>query len=235
MRAAIIGAALLAGACSGGQAEEEGPGAQRSFEVAAFDRIELAGSHDVVVTVGGPPSVRAEGRERALDRLEIAVEGGRLQIRSRPRSGWLAFGSDRGVTVYVTVPTIAGVDVAGSGGVRVDRIEGASFDASLAGSGDLEVSRLRVEMANFGIAGSGNVRAAGAAGRTVVEIAGSGDVDLSGLRSRTAAVSVAGSGNVRLHAAESADVTLMGSGDVTVSGGARCNVDKHGSGDVHCG
>ena len=237
MRMAIIGAALLAGACGGGQAEErdDGPTVQRGFDVAAFERIALEGSHEVIVTVGAVPSVRAEGSERAIERLEVVVEDGELHIRSRRRSGWFSFGGHRGATVHVTVPALTGATVAGSGEISIPRVAGESFEGHIAGSGELEIAQMQVRSASFTIGGSGHVRAGGAADRTEVAIGGSGDVDLSGLRSRTAAVRIGGSGNARLHATETADVRVAGSGNVEVTGGARCSVEKHGSGNVTCG
>jgi hypothetical protein len=235
--AAIVPAALALGACASGDGKEGEGGAragQRSFAVGEFDRIVLAGSQEVIVTVGGPASVRAEGDERALERLEIEVDGGRLRIGSRRGGSWFG-GSRRGVTVHVTVPSLTGAELAGSGEMRIDRIEGNSFEGGLAGSGELEIGAVRVEQARFSIAGSGNIRAAGSAGQANVRIAGSGDADLSGLESRTAEVSVLGSGDAQLRATETAQVTVMGSGDVTIQGGARCSVEKRGSGDVHCG
>ena len=236
MRSVLMGAALLLGACtaSGHEGEARATGS-RSFDVGGFDRIALAGSYDVVVTVGAAVSVRAEGDARRLERLDIRVEDGQLRIGNRERRGW-SWGGDHGrVTVHVTVPALAAAAVAGSGDMRIDQIEGAAFTAAVAGSGDLDIAALRVDQASFSIAGSGNVRAAGAAARSEISIVGSGDADLERLESRTAAVTVMGSGDARLRATESASVALMGSGDVAVTGGARCSVDKHGSGDVRCG
>ncbi|HEV2865469.1 MAG TPA: head GIN domain-containing protein [Allosphingosinicella sp.] len=238
MRRAILGAVAILGACtasSGSDRHEARPTAQRSFEVAGFDSIELTGSHDVVVSVGAAPSVRAEGDAEALQLLEVEVEGGRLRIGSRNRGGWSWAGSAGRVTVHVTVPSLREAAVAGSGDVRIDRVEGPSFLAAIDGSGDLEVQTLRVEQATFSIAGSGNVRAAGAAGRAAISVAGSGDLDLTGLDTRAAEVRVMGAGDAQVRATQSASVTLMGSGDVTVTGGARCSIEKHGSGDVRCG
>ena len=232
----ILAAACSAGAQEGQSARGTGEVVQRNYEVGAFDAVALAGSHDVVVSVGGAPSVRAEGDAETLEQLEVRVEDGELTIGNRDRRRlWVSFGRNRRpATVYVTVPSLRAASVAGSGDMRVDRAEAGSFDASLAGSGDLQIDSLRAGRAEFSVAGSGNIRAAGAAQSSDVSIAGSGDVDLSGLETRTANVSVMGSGDVRLRATEAADVSIMGSGDVEVAGGARCSVSKHGSGDVRC-
>jgi hypothetical protein len=235
----MIGAALLAGvalgACStSGGAQASGVQGQRSFEVGAFETVELEGSHNVVVQVGPAPSVRAEGDTAALERLDIRVENGRLRIGTE-RSGWNLFRSGGRVTVYVTTPTLSGADIAGSGDVRVGPVQSQRFAGSIAGSGNLFLERLQAETAAFDIAGSGSVRAAGQARQASIDIAGSGDAELSGLQAQNAEVSIAGSGNVALHASERVSGEIMGSGDVSVTGGARCSITKLGSGDVSCG
>lgn len=239
MRAALILAATsLLGACNmsanaeGGQ-RDAGAVTQRSFDLAGFDSVSLAGPHDVIVKVGGAHSVRAEGGSEVLDRLEMKIDGRNLEIGTK-RGNW-SFRNAPKTTIYITMPAIRAAAIAGSGDMRIDRAEGQDFSAAIGGSGDIDVAALRVVEGNFSIAGSGNIRASGTAGRSKVSIAGSGDVDVSGVESRSANVSIVGSGNVRARAIETADVSIMGSGDVDISGSAKCSVNKMGSGGVRCG
>jgi hypothetical protein len=217
MRNAIILASVLAlGACGGAFAEtrDDGPAVQRGFNVGGFNSVALGGAHNVVVTVGGAPSVRAVGPAAALDRLDIRVENGALRIGSKREDHWnFGFRHD----------------------MRIDKVEGERFSAQIGGSGDMQIGQLRVGEAAFSVAGSGDVKAAGAAQRTQISIAGSGDVDLPNLESRRASISVVGSGDVRARVMEAADVSVMGSGDVIIGGGAKCSIHKMGSGDVRCG
>lgn len=236
---AVLMAACSAGAQpSGGEStaqggSEAGGQGQRSFQVGAFERVSLEGSHDVVVTVGGAPSVRAEGDAAALERLDIRVEDGNLKIGTQ-RGNW-SWRRHRGsVTVYVTAPSLNGASIGGSGDMRIDRVEAQRFAASTAGSGNMEIAALRAQRADFSIAGSGNIRAAGQAEEADLSIAGSGSLALDGLQTRRADVSVAGSGDVEIQASESVDASIVGSGDINVRGPARCSVSKMGSGDVNC-
>jgi hypothetical protein len=240
--AAILVSTLVLAACNlGAKAREsEGRGGgettQRTYELSGFDSIGLAGSQDVIVTVGGPHSVRAEGHSEVLERLELKVEGGTLKIGTRRASDWsIGWSRDRPkTTIYVTLPAIRSAAVAGSGDMRVDRVQGDRFEASIAGSGDIEIGQMQVDEAKFSVAGSGNIKAAGTAQRSAVSIAGSGDVDVGDVQVRTASASVAGSGDIRIHASETADISIIGSGDVEVRGSAKCNVSKRGSGEVRC-
>ena len=240
MRAALLSIVpLLLAACASDaeSAEQSGSSerADRSYQVAGFDAVTLAGPYDVVIVTGQQPSVRASGEADELDRLVVEVKDGELRIRPAKDRKW-NFGRDHGqVTVQVTVPTIRAATIGGSGDMRIDRVEGSEFAASIGGSGDMEIARMQVQRAEFSIAGSGGIRAAGTAESAEISVAGSGDIDVQGLEARTADVSIVGSGDVRTRATQTAKVSIMGSGDVSVAGGARCSVSKMGSGDVRCG
>lgn len=237
MRGAILIPALMLGACSMGEASESGgqPGT-RNFQVGAFDKISLTGSSNVVVTVGGAPSVRAEGDSKHLEKLEIIVENGVLQIGYKKGSWSFGWRKDHGpVTVHVSAPSLRGAEIAGSGDMRIDKVQGEAFAAEIAGSGEMQVAALAARAASISIAGNGDVSVAGTAETADISIAGNGDVRAGGLQVRRASVSIAGSGNVETRATESASVDIMGSGDVVVTGGAKCSVSKMGSGEVRCG
>jgi hypothetical protein len=213
----------------------EGQGTERRFNLGGFDTVSLAGPHDVIVTTGPAHSVRAEGDPETLDRLKIEVEGSNLKIGAE-RGSWSFGWKNVGKTIiHVSMPAIRGTAIAGSGDMRVDRVQSDRFTASIAGSGDLQIGSLKARDAKFSIAGSGNIRASGSAERADISVAGSGDVDLGSLETKAAGVSIVGSGDVRARAMEVADVSIMGSGDVTLSGSARCMVNKRGSGNVRCG
>ena len=204
---------------------------ERVYELADFDAIRLSGSHDVFVKTGATVSVRAEGAEKALDALDVAVSDGTLSIGSR-RSG--IFGVRRGgaVAVHVTVPGLRRASIAGSGEIRVDKVQGSSFEAAIAGSGDIRIDDMDVEDARFSIAGSGDVKACGRAQTAGMKIAGSGDGDLSQLLVEDAEIAIRGSGDVHAHATGSARVSIRGAGDVKLAGGATCTIDQAGSGRV---
>lgn len=238
---AILLSSLAVAACNmsaeAQQGERSAGGAvtQRSFDLAGFDAVSLAGSPDLIVNVGGGHSVRAEGDPEMLDRLDVRVEGGTLKVGYKKGDWSMNLGSRPKTRIFVTVPTLRAAALAGSGDIQVDRVQGDSFDASVAGSGDIAIAQMQVGTANFSIAGSGGITASGAAQTASASIAGSGDINAGSLQSRTASASVMGSGDVRIRATETANVSIMGSGDVLIGGSARCTVNKRGSGSVRCG
>jgi hypothetical protein len=244
MRAALpLTAALLLGACNMNADAREDKGSheniRRDFQIGAFQKVSLEGSHDVVVTTGGTPSVRAEGDKSAIDRLDIRVVNGELKIGSRrEQGGWswnMGTSHHNRVTIYVTAPAIDAATLAGSGDMKIDKAGGSDFNASVHGSGDMEIGNVQAVQAHFSSAGSGSIKAAGKAQQAWMSVAGSGDIVAGGLEIANATVSVVGSGDVTARATQTADVSIMGSGDVTLSGTAKCSIHKMGSGDVRCG
>lgn len=235
-------AACSAGAQSGsadaGAAQHKGPaataGAQanRDFQVAAFDRINLTGAANVVVTVGGQPTVRAEGDAALVERLEINVVGGELRIGMR-EGNWS--GSHRGVTVRVTVPSLQAAALAGAGDMNIDRIQGQSFAATIGGAGDLDIAQLRVGNASFTVSGAGNIRAVGGAQQANATLRGTGNLDLDAFEAADATVALTGTGSIELRATGTANVQLSGVGSVEIEGSARCTVARSGLGHVRCG
>ena len=231
--AAIV---LAAAGCNAARGEDTGPSVSRNYSVGAFDQIEVAGPYEVEVATGSGPSVRATGAEQSIERMVVEVEGSTLKIHPRKRKGFtIGWSKDRKVVLQVTVPSLRGAEVAGSGDIRIDKVSGDHFEGGIAGSGGLRLGQVQVNSLSLGIAGSGGANLGqGRAKRVEYEIAGSGDIDGGALAAEQASVSIAGSGKVVANASGTADVDIAGSGDVRVTGGAKCNVSKAGSGDVRC-
>lgn len=233
----LTASAIALAACNSsiGLAEERDAGAEtsRTYQVAAFDQIEVAGPYDVTVTTGGATAVAAKGGSALLDETEVVVEDNKLIIRPKKKNGF-RFGWKGGKAAFtVSTAALNGAAIAGSGDIDVDKA-GGDFRGKVAGSGSLKVAALNAGAAQMAIAGSGGISAAGSAQSIKVSIAGSGDVDAAGVAAKSADISIAGAGNVRANASDSANISIMGSGDVTVTGGAKCTTSKMGSGNVNC-
>jgi hypothetical protein len=234
MSATVFGIFALAACSSGGQAEGQ---ATDYAKLRDFTGVSAVGPDDVIVSVGKPFAVRADGDPRALATLRIRVEDGKLVIgREKGWHGWFGRDEDgKGAVIHVSMPAIRDATVAGSGNMRVDGAKTESLSLSLAGSGDLAVSAIAADRVKADIAGSGTMTLAGAGRDADLSIVGSGDVKAPSLSLGRASVSIAGSGSVEFRSDGPVSADLLGSGDVTVHGRAQCRVNALGSGEAHCG
>lgn len=239
MRILAILAALPLVACSNASADDNpgvagtGSGNSRSYAVADFTKVDLRGADDVEVRIGNGFTVRAEGDAEVLEYLKVEKDGDTLKVgrRDRVNFSW----GDKSAKIFITMPRIAAGSIAGSGDLRIDRVQGSEFEGETAGSGNIAIAALAVDKAEFDIAGSGGVQAVGTAKTVKVDIAGSGGVQGGKLQASGADVSIAGSGSVTLAVTGNAKVTIMGSGSVDLGSKARCSTTKMGSGTVRCG
>lgn len=212
-----------------------GPITTRDFALTGFTGIDVAGPDDVTVRRGDAFSISARGRQEALDRLEIKLDGSTLVV-GRKRTGFSFSSSDEDdVDIAITLPKLDAVRLTGSGSIEADTVDGDAVKAVLTGSGDMKVAKLNGRTAKITLSGSGDIEIGGgkiASGD--VSIAGSGDVDADGLVAETLDISVAGSGSVEAQATGKADISILGSGDVKLSGGATCTTRQVGSGTATC-
>lgn len=199
-----------------------------------FTAIDATGPDNVIVTLGNAFSIRAEGDAKAVQQLDIHVEGDKLVVSRRSGASNLWGGDSGSATIRVSLPAISAVDLTGSGNVDVDRAEGKALDLDLTGSGNLKVTGIKVGTVKADLTGSGNVALAGQADDGRFSITGSGDIDADGLKVGKGDASILGSGDIAFASDGPVAINVMGSGDVTVKGKAQCTTSGSGSGETRC-
>ena len=195
--------------------------------VRPFTKIHTSGSQDIQITVGKEQSLRITFDDNLLDIMETTVKGKTLYIESRE-----SYYSSKGCKIVITVPELSGVFSAGSGDIRIEEIEGDSFELSLRGSGDIlfdgDVDELEINLA-----GSGDIYARGNTDILDISLAGSGDINARDLIAEDVEVYIKGSGDVSVYANKSFDGTVYGSGDINCYGNPEKTSDHvAGSGDI---
>jgi hypothetical protein len=202
--------------------------------VEAFTEVALSVPATLHLRQGEPRSVEIEATKRVLDRIETAVENGRLKIRDASNFFERMFDDeeDGTVDVYVTAPTIEGISLAGSGRVEGETpIESASLALENAGSGAMDLAVTTTDL-RVSVAGSGTFDLRGTAESVTVQIAGSGTIRGADLTTATAEISVAGSGDTYLRVTDRLSAKIMGSGDVVYRGTPSVDTSILGSGEV---
>lgn len=239
MRSALVAGLLMAAAglagCTAGRAQEPGPTAERDYQVGEFDRIELAGAYEATVRTGSAPSVHAKGGGNILEKLVVEVKDGALMIHPQKGERWGDWKGNSKVELIITAPALRGAELAGTGGIRIDRVSGDAFEGGVAGAGNLNIDQIEVERLKIEIAGSGSANAGRGKARVLeLEVAGAGEINAKDIIAEDASVSIAGAGEVIAHATKTAKVDIAGAGDVRLTGGAKCTVSKAGAGNVRC-
>jgi len=216
-------------------------------DVGSFDAVELRGSADVTIEIGDETSVTVETDSAVIDRITTEVVDDRLIIDQQDGR---FLGVDR-VHVAVTMPSVTGIGLDGSGTITADELVDP-LTASLAGSGDIDLGGA-VDRIDLVLDGSGSIDAVDLTARSAtVGGGGSGDVtvmvdgsdltvSVDGSLNITAAgvvdaatIAIDGSGRIAARdlTAGTAMVRVYGSGSVELSVVDALDVSITGSGDV---
>jgi hypothetical protein len=224
---------LLATAFAGcGSVGVRGSGnpAIESREVSGFSEIVLKGAGRLVVDVTGTESLTIEADDNLLPLITSEVVDGRLVLDA---TSSIAPTTD--IIHSVTVKTLHGVHLDGSGDIVVSALDASDFDASIGGSGDVELSEIDVGRLDARIEGSGEIIAAGSAEQLDVSISGSGTFSGERLESFDCSVDISGSGDATVFATSTLAGSISGSGDITYFGDPRLDSDIAGSGELRPG
>ena len=211
--------------------------ADRTYVLTNFDRVRVDGPFDVRLTIGPGSTGRAEGEQRTLDGVEVAVQGATLMIR-RAAGVWgsqEAVGSAP-VVVTVSTPQLRGASVLGGGRLTVTgKVRAARLDLQVTGAGTLDIAGIDADAVAAGVIGNGAMTLSGRAGEARLLSNGGGTIAAGALDAGSVSVVSEGAGETRASARFLADVTNKGLGLVVIAGNPKCTVRQASVGPVRCG
>lgn len=200
-----------------------------SRNVSNATKIKVAGSMNVYLSEG-PMAVKIEAQPNIIKYIVTDVENGWLELKTQDD---IDLNTPEPVTIFVTIPSITAINVAGSGNVYGESkfISEKSLKMQIAGSGDINVDVNTPEVES-NIAGSGNIKVSGETKEVNVNIAGAGNYNGANLKAENASVKITGSGDVEVFADVLLDAKIIGSGSIRYKGNARVDQKVVGSGDI---
>jgi hypothetical protein len=184
--------------------------ASESRDVTNFDSVELAGSGDVNILLGGAESVNVQADDNILPLIETTVTNNKLLIRTKP---FTTITPSSPIVVTVAMKSLKQATLSGSGNINIGAMSGPDLSLDLPGSG--------------------NITAEGTVDNVTIHLAGSGTVTADQLKAHSASATIAGSGDISLYASDSLDANVLGSGTIRYAGNpAQVTKTVTGSGSI---
>lgn len=207
--------------------------AERSVGIGSFQRLRVEGPFEVAVTAG-PPSARVSGDRRAIEAVEVRLDGATLVVR--PGAG--PWGERGGATagpirISLATPALAAAQSTGGARITVARMRAERVDLTVAGAGAIAATGVDAGEIVGTLAGAGKLTLAGRARRARLVRNGEGTLDAAALDAGDVLLAADGIGDTAARARYTAQVSNTGVGQVTVSGDAKCAV--RGGGPITCG
>ncbi len=192
-----------------------------------FSKISLSISADLHLVQSNSYSVVLEGSNDDLEKIKTEVENNRLIIKLKKNNSHIG-----DVDIYVSMPNITDIDLAGSGSVVANKtVKVSEIDLRISGSGDIIFEDLQANETDAEITGSGDIKLFGKNKKELdISITGSGDLDASEFESNSVDVDITGSGSAKVFATENLETNIVGSGDVRYKGNPLVDASSVGSG-----
>ncbi len=200
-------------------------------DVSGFSQVGFAVAGEVLIDLGATYSVVLEGDEDYIREIETKVYGNELRIK---RDKWFDTGNKK-VVVRITMPSVDGISVSGSGRVKVnDPLKGGDLDIAVSGSGKAILRDVSLNNIECSISGSGSlvIEGDGTAKRLEINISGSGGYLGGATKVETMEASISGSGSCDCYVTGKLEAAISGSGNITYAGNPKIDVAISGSGKV---
>ena len=185
---------VFSGSATSSPAQGSGVAATERRQLAPFRSVELAGSNNVTIRVGGRQSVLVHADRNLLQRVTTVVHAGSLVIGNAPGS----FSTTSPMSVEIRMPSLSVVALSGSGNVVATGIKTRSLTISLPGSGVL--------------------RATGSALQLTATLNGAGDEQLGHVSASFVHALLRGSGRIVVNTTHSLHASVPGDGVIMYYG-----------------
>lgn len=210
--------------CTRGNGELE----TETRQLASFDALATSGNFDVTIVQGEGPIAVVTAESNLLQHIETKVDRGTLQLNTVNDQ---CISPQERVRIEITVPSLAGVLLSGSGTLTSDTFLVSTFNAELTGSGSIDL-RLTGQDVTATVGGSGQMVLAGSTRESSLTITSSGSLDALQMPSETCRATVRGSGDLFLHCDSLLIAEITSSGDIWYTGNPEIDELDTGSGDL---
>ena len=226
----VLVAILTVTACNTSIIKGSGNLITETRQVSNFNRIDLSGVGEVIVTQDGNESLSIETDDNVMKHIKVEVKNGTLTLGFKDGVNLI---SPTRLVFKVSVDDLTGLTVSGSGDVESDMVKTDRLDVNVSGSGDVQIADLTASDVTARISGSGEIDLTGEAAAQDVTMSGSGKYLAGDMCSKSVKVSVSGSGDATVCATGTLDSNISGSGSVNYYGRPTINSSASGSGKIN--
>ena len=215
----------------------------RVFDLADFDRLDIATGLDARVTLGEAFEVTAQSRSQdALDNLDLRVLDGLLQARIEQSfldfiiSGGLVgmlLSSGNAVTVDITLPALAGVSASSGADVELVVIRAGRLALDASSVAEILAENAALGSVTIDASSGADIEISGTAESLAAEVSSGADIDADDLAVVNVTADASSGAGLSITATTSIRAKASSGGDIDVSGNPRTrDIDESSGGSV---
>jgi hypothetical protein len=212
----ILGLSLLISSCTNRSGSESANSVTDEREISNVTRVKIDGVINLVISQSDKPTLRIEGDESMIAKLQVIQEGDLLELKLDDNAG--EFFENSTLDVFLSIGDLKEFDFEGVGNIKTDgtlKLGELQLNGSGVGNIVLDLEAKKID-SSFDLLG--NLKLLGSADEVSLINNGIGNVDASGLKTRIMNLNSSGIGKVDVFCSEILTITVSGIGAVSYSG-----------------
>jgi hypothetical protein len=221
---------LLTTACGVSYIRGSGNVVTEEREVSGFNKINMSGYGEVIITQGDEESLTIETDDNLMQYIQTEVRNNTLFLTITDKTIPDPSGS---ITYNLTVIDLESIELSGAGSFDIKALDTPGLEIVFSGAGNINLDSLSADELSVQLNGAGNINIAGEVGKQDVGISGAGKYSAPDLQSSQADVLIEGLGQVEIWATDALTVKIEGAGSVDYYGSPSVSQDIEGGGSIH--
>ncbi|MCV9385651.1 GIN domain-containing protein [Reichenbachiella ulvae] len=203
------------------------------FEFENFDQLALSGYYKVFVEKGEKYNVIVNGSDDLKSLVRIQQTNSLLSIGLKDEDWDILDGMDEEkLEVYITMPSLTGLESGGACELHIGRFENESFEIKLMGASNCEMD-IKTNDLEIDLSGASKLKIQGSTDALSADVSGASNLRAYDLRAKKVDVKAGGASNARVNARESLSAEVSGISNVKYKGNpSRTALDESGLGKV---
>jgi len=180
----------------------------KTFDLHHFDRISVGGSFQVILTQSTDQQVVIQVDENLLQRIEVTVVDGTLQLSTRSMQ------NPTKLVAEIHVASLASLDASGATDVSTTApFNGANIEIEASGASDISFNGNFTKM-EIDLSGASKLTLVGKAQTMHAEISGASDLKAADFEVGNASVEASGASNATVNVTENLNADESGASDI---------------------
>ena len=201
-----------------------------------FSAINFKSVGEVFLSQGDTCSVKMEGSEEFLQKIQTEIENDLLTITfSSDVNDWSSLHwvtREHRIRYFITVKTLSQLKLAGAASIKSEKLTGDKLAIDHSGAGEIVLKGLRYDELDVHVGGLGEVRLEGEARLQLVDLSGAGSYKAEDLKSQEANVALSGAGSARVWVEGELNANLSGAGSIKYKGDPQVEKTSTGLGSI---
>lgn len=196
-------------------------------EVSKFNKIDISGKFEVMISQGDEEKLELELDENLLEYVITQTEDNTLFITTKNK-----IGSAKSLKLYITVVDLEDIDVSGAVELKnKGTLVCNNLAINVSGAGDIDFD-LDVKNLTMDMSGASETTLSGDVDNFDIEISGTGELDAKKLITENTAVNISGAGSAIVFAEKTLKVEISGAANVKYKGDPKIEKSISGAGSV---